>query len=235
MNKEYLECEKYYIFAALIFIAGFYGGYTMTVRGGLFANAASANMVLFAIAIAMHKFEKIHVYILSFLAYMLGTIVSEHCGLLAKKIGRLRWDTYMIGIEIIWVILLTFLPSSVPDLVYQLSINFICAMQFNTFRQAEGIGMATVFITNHTRQTGSYLTRWIRKPYELTYLKKCARHFGMILCFFLGALTSSYFGQYLHTKTLLIAVGFLIVIFIDFVHADLYIEKDRILETPRGH
>lgn len=68
MNKEYLECEKYYIFAALIFIAGFYGGYTMTVRGGLFANAASANMVLFAIAIAMHKFEKIHVYILSFLA-----------------------------------------------------------------------------------------------------------------------------------------------------------------------
>ena len=31
MNEEnYLECEKYYIFAALIFIAGFYGGYTMT-------------------------------------------------------------------------------------------------------------------------------------------------------------------------------------------------------------
>lgn len=40
-------------------------------------------------------------------------------------------------VEIITVIILGLLPSSVPDQVFQVTINFICAMQFNTFRQAE--------------------------------------------------------------------------------------------------
>ena len=54
--------------------------------------------------------------------------------------------------------LLGIMPASWPDQFCQLSLSFICAMQFNIFRKAEGIPMATTFCTNHIRQMGCHLT-----------------------------------------------------------------------------
>ena len=55
--------------------------------------------------------------------------------------------------------LIGFLPLSVPVQIVQVLINFICSMQYNTFRQAEGIPMATTFVTNHIRQIGIWLAK----------------------------------------------------------------------------
>ena len=35
-QKKYLECEKLWVYAVLILTAGFYGAYTMQLRGGVF-------------------------------------------------------------------------------------------------------------------------------------------------------------------------------------------------------
>ena len=35
-HKEYLECERHWVFALLIFVGGFYGVYTYLLRGGVF-------------------------------------------------------------------------------------------------------------------------------------------------------------------------------------------------------
>ena len=34
-QKQYPEWEKRWVFILLIFVAGFYGGYTLSVRGGV--------------------------------------------------------------------------------------------------------------------------------------------------------------------------------------------------------
>ena len=39
-------------------------------------------------------------------SYFIGTMVSEYLALKIKKYGKLRWDTILIGIEIITVIIL---------------------------------------------------------------------------------------------------------------------------------
>ena len=46
----YLTCEKYYIFELLIFAGGMMGAYTYNLRGGVFCNAQTANVVLMALA-----------------------------------------------------------------------------------------------------------------------------------------------------------------------------------------
>ena len=46
-NRTYLECERQWVFALLIFVGGFYGSYTYLLRGGVFCNAQTANFVLF--------------------------------------------------------------------------------------------------------------------------------------------------------------------------------------------
>ena len=74
---EYLECEKRWVFLVLIFVAGFYGGYTLSVRGGVFCNAQTANMALFAVALGKGEWSRAAYYLIPMSAYLLGTVVSE--------------------------------------------------------------------------------------------------------------------------------------------------------------
>ena len=43
--------EKLWFFALLIFSGGFYGGYTYSLRGQVFANAQTANLVIMMLSL----------------------------------------------------------------------------------------------------------------------------------------------------------------------------------------
>ena len=38
-EHEYLECEKRWVFLLLMMVGGFFGGFTYSIRGGVFCNA----------------------------------------------------------------------------------------------------------------------------------------------------------------------------------------------------
>lgn len=234
-ENTYLECEKWYIFLLLITVGGYFGAYTFAQKGGVFCNAQTANIVLFGMALGYQKWSQALYLIIPISAYFLGTMVSEYTALKIKRLGILRWDTALIGIEIIVVFILGLLPSSVPDQIFQITINFICAMQFNTFRQAERIPMATTFVTNHVRQTGSYLVKWLRKREEKTYLKRSLRHFLMIIMFIVGAVISTMICTVYHDQAIFGAIAILLVIFVDLLYADLVKEKELLNKVPSGH
>ncbi|MDD6422408.1 MAG: YoaK family protein [Intestinibaculum porci] len=235
MDDQYLECEKYYVFLMLICVAGFYGGYTLSVKGGIFANAQTANICLLGIAIGTHNFSKIYTIIASFTAYFLGTIFSEQTAWKLKHLNIIRWDTFLILLELILVTALGASASFLPDFIYPIVINFICAMQFNTFRQAEGVGMATTFVTNHVRQTGSWLVRYLRKRHQKKYLYRALHHFGMIIAFCVGAALSSGLGLHFGGHALLFADLPLAYLLFIFLRADLITERNVADKTPHGH
>lgn len=74
---EFLECEKRHVFLLLMFVGGFYGAFTYSIRGGVFCNAQTANFVLFAMALGNGNIMKGLYYLVPMTAYLLGTIVSE--------------------------------------------------------------------------------------------------------------------------------------------------------------
>jgi uncharacterized membrane protein YoaK (UPF0700 family) len=150
-KDEFLECERWWIFALLMAVGGYFGAFTYSIRGGVFCNAQTANFVLFAMALGNMNWSKALYYIIPMSAYLLGAILSESLALKVKKYHLLRWDTILVGFEIIVVLLLGFLPESAPFQISQVIINFICSMQYNTFRQAQKVPMATTFCTNHRR------------------------------------------------------------------------------------
>ena len=47
----YLTCEKRWIYFALITVAGFWGAYTYLLRGNVFCNAQTGNVVLMGLAL----------------------------------------------------------------------------------------------------------------------------------------------------------------------------------------
>lgn len=234
--SEYLECEKRWIFLVLIFVAGFYGGYTLSVRGGAFCNAQTANMALFAVAIGQGNWAKAGYYLIPMSAYLLGTIVSEAVPKPLRKTHLMRWDTFLTMIEIVVVIIVGLIPRSAPDQICQIIINFICAMQYNTFRQAEGISMATTFCTNHIRMFGANLTRVIRRDKRHPDApQKVFAHGMMLLCFLAGVLAAALLCRVLDVYAIWVTLIPLAVLFVDLLHADLTTERDKLEITPHGH
>ena len=117
-----------------------------------------------------------------------GSFLSELVPNPVKHRLPVRWDTLLIGIEMLAVACLGFVPESAPVQISQVTINFIASMQYNTFRQAEGIPVATTFATNHIRQIGVGLAKELQHLHdkEKPFREKLMRHLGMLVYFLLG-------------------------------------------------
>lgn len=50
-SEEYLMCEKNWVFYTLILISGYYGAFTYVLRGSVFCNAQTGNVVLMGMAL----------------------------------------------------------------------------------------------------------------------------------------------------------------------------------------
>lgn len=235
-EKEiYLECEKKWVYQVLIFVAGYYGAFTYCVRGGVFCNAQTANLVLFAMAVGKARWSDAVYYLIPMAAYVLGAIVSEILPKPVKNTSKIRWDTLLILVEIVVVCVLGFIPESAPYQISQIAVNFICSMQYNTFRQAQGIPMATTFCTNHVRQFGVWFVNSIKYRGNKKYVNRCLSHLFMLLCFVAGAIASTVLCRLFLGKGIWFAVLPLGVLFFDLLYADLKTEKEQIERKPHGH
>ena len=237
LHKEfYLTCEKYYIFELLTVAGGMMGLYTYMLRGGVFSNAQTGNVVKMAAAFGSGNFGECVYYLIPFTAYILGTILSEVLPEKVKHTGFIRWDTLLVGVEIVMLFLVGFMPFSWPDQIPQVIINFLCAMQFNTFRQAEGVPMATTFVTNHVRQIGISIARIIRHhEQEAEARTKMTKHAKIILAFFAGGAIVTALSSYLQEKTIWLAIIPLSACFAVMLESDLVYERAMLDLTPHGH
>lgn len=232
-NEYYLTCEKRHVFLILMGVAGFLGAFTYNIRGGIFCNAQTANFVLFAMALGHAQWGQALYYLIPMTAYLSGSMLSEA---LPNRIKRfhIRWDTLFILIEMIVLIFLALLPESAPVQISQVAINFICSMQYNTFRQARGIPMATTFCTNHWRQVGIALTRAIRHK-DPSYLNRMFQHLSMLTVFVIGGVISTVLCTFFLGKALFAALIPLTIVFIDLFYADKVTEKNKLDRIPHGH
>lgn len=234
LEDVYLTCEEPFIYKLLITVGGFFGAYTFILRGGVFCNAQTANVVLFAIALGKADWTRAMHLLLPISVYFFGSFLSEHLGKTIKKFFFLRWDTLLIGIEIIIVFILGLLPKSAPDQICQVALNFICSMQFNTFRQVRGTPAATTFVTNHIRQVGSNFSVYLRKKDDYSK-NKLKIHGSMIFYFILGTVLGTVSIKFFEYKSIWVACILLLIIFINLFYADRVIEREMFNRKPRGH
>ena len=236
-KDSFLECEKWGIYATLMCVAGFYGAFTYSIRGGIFCNAQTANFVLFAMALGNAQWHHALYYFIPMSAYLLGAIISEAIAGPVKRMLYIRWDTILVFLEMIAVIFLGFLPESAPYQISQVTINFICSMQYNTFRRAQNVPMATTFCTNHLRQTGLAMVKAIKHEgsERKDSLKRLRIHVGMLFVFVIGGITATVSCRFLLGKAIWIVLIPLGILLIDLLYADLKKEKEKFDRIPHGH
>ena len=233
-KNTFLECERDIVFILMMLVAGYFGAFTYSIRGGVFCNAQTGNFVLLAMALGNGRWFHALYFFIPITAYCVGTMLSEVLPGYVKKSHLIRWDTLLILIEILVVIFLGFLPESAPVQITQVLINFICSMQYNTFRQARGIPMATTFCTNHMRQIGIAFTKAV-KHRDREQLYRMGAHLLMLGIFIAGGVAATVLcGRFLG-KALLFALIPLTVVLIGLLHADLTVERGTLSRIPRGH
>ena len=236
-EKYFLTCERDWVYFTLIFVAGFWGAYTYLLRGSIFCNAQTGNVVLMGLALGSARWGDALYYLVPISAYILGAFVSELVPNPIKHRFFVRWDTILILVEMLAVLILGFIPDSAPVQISQVVINFIASMQYNTFRQAEGVAVATTFVTNHIRQVGVGLAKELhhRGTGDKSHRAKWAKHCGMLLFFALGAVVGTVFCSLIIGRAIWITLIPLGVIFATLLHADLTTEKDLVEQKPSGH
>lgn len=233
-TKEFLECEQPWVYVMLIFAAGWFGAYTFVLRGGIFCNAQTANVVLFGIALGSGNWKGAAYLLLPIGAYLFGAFMSEFLGKTVKRAHLLRWDTILTLLEAVAVFILGCLPAEAPDQICQVTLNFICSMQFNTFRQMKGIPAATTFVTNHLRQIGSNLAKYIRHHDPVSW-RKLKVHGSLTVFFGLGAIVSTIGCHFFTYRSIWGACIVLLIIFGRLAYTDIVVEKDFLDQVPHGH
>ena len=233
-KKKYLICEQRPVFYLLIAGAGMMGAYTFNLRGGVFCNAQTANFVMMAIAFGKAQWAHGFYFLIPVTAYFLGAVISEVLPSPIKEKNFLRWDTWLIAIEAVTLFIIGFIPLSWPHQIVQVIVNFIASMQYNTFRQAEGIPAATTFCTNHLRQVGIAFAKVVRKHDHAAY-ERGMLHLKMLISFFIGGVILTVFCNFFAEKAIWIAIVPYGIIFFKLIYADLHADEDEFERKPCGH
>ncbi len=233
-EEEFLECEKEWVFMLLIFIGGFFGAFTYSIRGGVFCNAQTGNFVLSAMALGNGDWRRFIYYFIPMTAYFMGAFVSESAPDFVRERWHIRWDTFFIALEMVAVVFLALLPETAPFQITQVMVNFIASMQYNTFRQAQGTPMATTFCTNHIRQVGVAASKYLRfrKPESM---KRMLFHCRMLFCFVVGGVVATVLCRFWLGKAMFFALVPLGILLVDLLRADLTSDPDTLARNPRGH
>jgi len=236
-DTYFLMCERKWIFHILIVIAGFFGAYTYLLRGNVFCNAQTGNVVLMGMALGAEQWSEALYYLIPISAYLMGAFVSELLPNPIKHCLPIRWDTLLIAIEMLVVLGLGFIPESAPVQISQVAINFIASMQYNTFRQAEGVPMATTFATNHIRQIGVGLAKEIKhwRTKNKSHREKLLQHFEMLIFFLIGSVVGTVSCNLFVGQAIWITLIPLGVILGTLLYADFIVEKDMMEKKPAGH
>lgn len=233
-NGEFLECEKLWIFMLMIAVGGFFGAYTYNLKGKVFCNAQTANFVMLAVQLGELNLSRAVYYLIPISAYLLGAVLSEFLPKRVNSLELLRWDTFFIGFEMLAVLAIGFVPDGAPPQICQVAVNFIASMQYNTFRRAENVPMATTFCTNHLRQVGINAVKWVHHG-SAAAKHKLFMHILMLTSFIAGGILSTYLCIHFKGKAIWWSEILLFIVFADFLRADLGAEKGKIHVVPHGH
>ena len=128
----------------------------------------------------------------------------------------------------------TVVSELLPNPVKKIHLFRWDTMQYNTFRQAESIPMATTFCTNHLRQTGIGIVRFLRKN-DTKALSKGMSHLSMLISFVLGGIVEAFLCSLLLEKAIWMALIPMMINFVLLAYSDLKEDRRDFSKVPSGH
>lgn len=177
--------DSFRLSALLSFSGGLQDAYTYNVRGRVFANAQTGNVVLMSQNFMSGDFARGLYYVCPLVAFSLGVFAAERIESRYKRGGRLHWRQLVLLVEVAVLALVGFLPQG-WDMQANALVSFACAMQVQAFRKVHGYGYASTMCIGNLRSGTESLSQYLRTKDAETG-RKALHYFGIIFIFALGA------------------------------------------------
>lgn len=211
-NIKKQTSESFRLGALLAFSGGFQDAYTYNLRGKVFANAQTGNIVLMSQSIFTGNFSKIFCYLFPLILFALGVYVSENLRNKYRNNTKIHWRQIVVLFEIIILTVVAFIPEEL-NLIANGMVSFSCAMQVQAFRKIHGIGYATTMCIGNIRSAMENFTIFHNRRNNKNLII-FFYYTGIIILFAFGAGLSGYLSGVLGLKTILISSLILLVVYI---------------------
>jgi uncharacterized membrane protein YoaK (UPF0700 family) len=173
-------------------------------HGHVFANAMTGNVIFLGIAVLGRDWSKIVPHLIPLLGFFAGVLTSKH---LRTRLG-IRSVLLGLGLEIVAIFTLGWLPGSFPEMAFTGIIAYVAAIQIASFRRVDRFPYNSTFITGNLRDVAEGLYDALTPnstPNSTPEIREHglsqARALGLVcLCFLAGAILGAWaaprFGNY---------------------------------------
>lgn len=213
MKHNVQMSETLLVGSLLAIVGGYVDVYTYLIRGGVFANAQTGNMVLLGMNAASGNWMGTIKYLIPILAFVFGVVLVEIIRNRWNRNEKIHWRQIVVALELIILAFTAFLPASVFDMMVNILISFVCSIQVQAFRKLNGNAYATTMCTGNLRSAVEQICNY-GKSKNPDMLKNGIQYFMIILCFILGAVLGSFGCYFWKEKAVLLAAGMLLSVLV---------------------
>lgn len=196
-------------FALLLTLTnGFMDAHTYYVRGGVFANVQTGNVIFLAIDMSERKITAAMAHVWPILAFLVGVALAAHIksGRVERHLAYpLRWT---MAVQVVALTIIGFVPVTVAHNYVTVPIAFLAAMQMALFRNIGDLAYLPV------ATTGS-LMRFVETGYDGFIEKRapsrraCGIYGTLIVGFTGGALIGAFASREWGAHAIWLAAGIL--------------------------
>lgn len=177
--------ETFLLGAVLSLAGGFLDAYTYLVRGGVFANAQTGNVVLLGINLMDRDWARAGHYLVPILAFAAGVLTARLVHDHLDQRGRLHWRQLTVGAEVLLLLAVAALPATASGAANVL-VSYVCAIQAESFRKFNGNVFASTMCTGNLRSGTEQLYQYWRAGGG-EHGRRAAQYYGIVLFFAAGA------------------------------------------------
>lgn len=204
--------ESFRLGAVLALTGGFLDAYTYLIRGGVFANAQTGNIVLLGVRLMEGDWGGAGHYLVPILAFAAGVLAAELIRGRFRGAQALHWRQITVAAELLLLAAVAFLPAALDNAANVL-VAFVCAVQVESFRKVNGNAFATTMCTGNLRSGTERLYLW-GKTGERDHGHRAAQYYGIIVFFIVGAALGAWCSGRLGQRAVLGACVLLLAAFL---------------------
>lgn len=152
----------------LTLVGGYLDAYTYFIRGGVFANAQTGNIIKLSIALANEESGLYLRYIVPICAFTLGLMVALGIKELFERRQIPLIRRTVLALEIVGLTVVGFIPLGDEwNIAANSIVSFVAALQYETFTSFRGEAIVTTMGTGNLRKfVDSLFLGWIHQDME---------------------------------------------------------------------
>ena len=213
---------RHQIFAVgiiLSMLAGYLEAYTYILRGGVFCNGQTSNIALMMINFVRGDFSRALYYPIPIAAFFFGIVFAAF---LRSHMHNLKWarvEMLFLLLEMTLLFIVGFVPQGGGDTPVNIVVTFICAVQYEIFRETRGLPYASIFCTGNLRTAAEYFYAFTSQR-DRQAGATCLRYLIVIGAFALGVFGGAQLARVWDVKSIWVCCVMLVALMPLMVRAE---------------